>query len=200
MIFKLLKIVFLVTAFSQTAIAASSSGGSSRKLLLVEVNGLLGYGSSKASTDTSTPTITSVNVGLGLGVNIKSFSLGLSYDYRSLVQLSDVDPNVGNRRGTFISPISIFVKLNFEAVKFGVMIINSGKYELSNTTLTGQTLSYTKPSGFRFSVNLKKMNKVEPTFFYESVSFSERELNGVASSLSSNLNYSNYGVGARYEF
>lgn len=200
--FKFFKIIFILCTFAQFAAAATtkSSGAKSRSLLLVEVNALFGYGTSKTATDSSSPVITSANVGLGVGINIKKFSLGVSYDYRSLVQTSDVDPTLGNRRGTFISPISVFVRLNFESVKFGLMLVNSGKYDFTNTTVTGQALAYTKPSGFRFNVNFKPIKKLEPTFFYESISFSEKELDGVASAVTSNLNYSNYGLGVRYEF
>jgi hypothetical protein len=164
------------------------------------MSGLFGYGSAKSSNDTSSPTITSLNLGVGLGINIKKFSLGVSYDYRSLSQISDVDVNVGNRRGVFTSPISILLRLNFEAVQFGVLIINSGQYEMLNNTATGQKLTYSKPSGFRFTLNMKKIKKVSPTIFYESVTFSQKELDGVATASSDNLSYANYGLGVRYEF
>lgn len=197
--YNFLKIIIFISLISNMAYAASASEGG-KKLVLFELYGLFGFGAAKTATDISTPVITSANLGIGLGVNIRKFSLGVSFDYRSLMQTSDVEPTVGNRRGTFISPLSFFVKLNFDNVKFGLMLINSGKYDFVNTTTTGQTLSYTKPSGFRFNVNFKKINKVEPTVFYESVAFSEKELDGVPSAATNNLQYSNYGVGVRYGF
>ncbi len=199
-----LKIIFFISLVSQISFAATSSQGSNsgnkHKYFLAEVNALFGFGSSQISTDSSSPNIDSANLGLGVGLNIRRFTLGVSYDYRSLVQMSDTDPNVGNRRGTFISPGSVFVKLNFDAIHFGFMLVNSGKYEISNTTITGQKLSYTNPSGFRFNINFRKLRGLNPTFFYESVSFSGKELDGTSSTLTNNLNYSNYGLGVRYEF
>lgn len=192
--FKILAVLLLsTTAFGESA--------TKQRRMLFDVTGLFGYGSAKASADTAPPTIGSFNLGVALGVNIKRFSVGVEYDYRMLTQYSKAEGNSGNRRGTFVSPISFFVRLNFEKIKFGFMLINSGKYDLMNKTLDGKVVSYGKPSGFRFQVNFKSYKKLSPGLFYESVDFSEQSIDGLSpSALNEKLKYSNYGFGVRYEF
>lgn len=191
--FKILAVLLLTSsAWSQTA--------TKQRRILFDVTGFLGYGSAKTSTDTTPPTVGSFTLGVALGVNIKRFSVGAQYDYRILTQYSKTEGNAGNRRGTFTSPVSFFVRLNFEKIKFGFTLINSGKYDLMNKTFDGKIVSYGKPSGFRFQVNFKSYKKLSPGVFYESVDFSERTVDGVPSALSEKLNYGNYGFGARYEF
>jgi len=189
---------FLVLLVPQILLAAPAS--KKQRRILFDVTALLGYGSIKTSTDAASPTIGSFTLGVALGVNIKRFSVGLGYDYRILTQHSDVDTTVGNRRGNFTSPLSFFVRLNFEKVKFGFMLINSGQYDLMNATIDGKKVTYLKPSGFRFTVNFKNFKKVSPGLFYESVDFSEKSVDGVSSVMTDKLNYGNYGLGVRYEF
>lgn len=179
---------------------AQSASGTSQKLLLLDATAQFGYGSVKAASDTSSPSIGNFTLCLAAGVNIKKFSLGAEYDYRILTQFTDTDPMVGNRRGTFASPLSIFVRLNFEVVKFGFTMINSGVYDLMNTTAGGQKVSYLKPSGFQFNVNFKKFRHISPGLFYESVSFSDTSIDGVTSTMANKVNYTTFGVGARYGF
>lgn len=194
---KFLAPIFLVMFYSLSGFAQT---GAKSKRLLFEVNTLFGWGASQIATDTSPPAIGSFDLGLVAGVNIKKISLGLSYDYRILTQFTDVEPLVGNRRGTFVSPVSVLFRLNFEKIKFGFLLVNSGTYELTNKTAVGQKLVYTKPSGFRFDIIFKKFGKITPVLFYESVAFSGMQLDGLDAPLSSNLNYSNYGAGIKYEF
>lgn len=181
-----------VLAYSQT--------GSKARRFALEFNALFGWGNSQTATDAKVPSIGSFDLGVGLGINIKKITLGMSYDYRTLTQYSDVDSTVGNRRGTFITPASLFVRLNFEKVKFSLMLINSGTYQLTNIAATGQKVAYTEPSGFRFDVIFKKMKKLTPLIFYESASFSGMTLDGAKAALASNLNYSSFGAGIKYEF
>ncbi len=189
--------IFTVLLIGSNAWSATST---KQRKVLFDVTGLLGYGSAKTSTDTAPPTIGSFTLGVALGVNIKRFSLGAAYDYRILTQYSKAEGDAGNRRGTFVSPMSIFVRLNFEKIKFGFVLINSGTYELMNKTFDGKTVSYSKPSGFRFQVNFKEYKKISPGLFYESVDFSEKSVGGINSPLTEKLNYSNYGFGVRYGF
>lgn len=191
--------IFLIIILPCSSFSAESKS-SGRRLFLFDVSALFGWGSSKIATDTSVPTIGSFNLGLNAGVNIKKISLGASYDYRILTQYSSIDPAVGNRRGTFVTPVSIFVRLNFEKIRFGLSLINSGTYEMTDKTALGQTLSYLNPSGFRFEVILKKFTRMTPVFFYESVGFSTLALDGTQTSLTNKLTYSSFGVGAKYEF
>lgn len=192
--FKILAVLLLsTTAWSQTA--------TKQRRILFDVTGLLGYGSATTSTDAAPPAIGSFTLGVALGVNIKRFSVGAQYDYRILTQYSKAEGNSGNRRGTFASPLSFFVRLNFEKIKFGFTLINSGKYDLMNKTFDGKVVSYSKPSGFRFQVNFKSYKKLSPGLFYESVDFSEQSIDGLPpSALNEKLKYSNYGFGVRYEF
>lgn len=191
------KFFYLILFLGSTAMAAPSKKA---RLILFDVSALLGYGSVKLSTDAAAPTIGSFTLSPALGVNIKKFSLGVAYNYRILTQHSSVEPSVGNRRGTFISPMSFFIRLNFEKIKFGVMLINSGQYDLMNSTSDGKKVSYLKPNGFIFTMNLKTFKKTSPGIFYESVDFSDKTLDGAASPMTEKINYSNYGFGVRYEF
>lgn len=190
----------LILLFLFAPIMAQAQTAGKQRRLFFDVTGLLGYGSVKAASDAASPTIGSFTLGLAVGVNIKRFAIGVGYDYRILTQHSAVDPTVGNRRGNFASPLTIHLRLNFEKIKFGFVMINSDKYELMNTTSDGKKLIYKNPSGFRFTANFKNIKKLSPMLFYESVDFSERDLDGVASSLADKVNYSNYGLGVRYEF
>ncbi|MEK6627281.1 MAG: hypothetical protein AABY53_01540 [Bdellovibrionota bacterium] len=189
----------LVLIFTFPMMAFSQAGGKSRRFLF-EINSMFGYGSAKIATDAAAPTIGSFNLGVGLGINIKKFTIGLGADYRILTQHSDVDPTVGNRRGTFISPTSLLIRINFEKIKFGLLLISNGSYDLTNITANGKKLKYTNPNGFRFDLIFKKFAKLTPLVFYESVNFSGSQLDGVPSVVSSNLNYSNFGAGIKYDF
>lgn len=189
--------ILVVLLFSTTAWSATAT---KQRLILFDVTGQLGYGSVKTSTDMAPPAIGSFTLGIALGVNIKRFSVGAEYDYRILTQYSTTEVDSGNRRGNFVSPISIFVRLNFEKIRFGFVLINSGKYDLLNKTSDGKTVSYSKPSGFRFQVNFKEYKKLSPGVFFESVDFSEKSVDGINSAPSEKLNYGNYGFGVRYGF
>lgn len=179
---------------------AFSQSGEKSKRFLFEFNTLFGWGSSQMASDATVPSIGSFDLGIGAGVNIKKITLGISYDYRILTQFSDVDATVGNRRGTFVSPSSLLFRLNFEKIKFGFLLINNGTYELTNITATGKKVVYTDPSGFRFDLIFKKMSKITPIIFFESVNFSGMQLDGVKATLSGNLNYTNFGAGVKYAF
>lgn len=191
------KILF-ISLFIPT-VSYSQSGGSA-KFFMLEFNSLFGWGGAKTATDATTPSIGTFNLGIGLGVNIKKVTLGLSYDYRMLTQFSDVDATVGNRRGTFISPTSLLFRINFEKIKIGILLINNGTYNLMNITANGKKVVYTNPSGFRFDFIFRKMNKFTPVIFFESVTFSGMNLDGIPSALTSNLIYSSYGAGLKYDF
>ena len=180
-------------------LAFSQSGGKS-KFLMFEINSQFGWGHSQIAGDASVPTIGSFNLGIGLGLNIKKITLGLSSDYRILTQYSTVDPTVGNRRGDFVTPISLLFRINFEKIKFGFLFINNGSYTLTNKTADAKKLVYINPSGFRFELIFKKIPKVTPSLFFESVDFSAKKLDGINSDLNTKLNYSNYGVGFKYDF
>ena len=197
MAFSVFKIIMLILIFPMMAFSQSS--GSSKRFLF-EINSLFGYGSAKTASDLTAPVIGAFNLGVALGINIKKITLGLSYDYRVLTQYSEVDVTVGNRRGTFISPTSLLLRINFEKIKFGFLIIGNGTYDLTNITANGKKLIYTNPSGFRFDLIFKKFSKLTPLIFYESVSFSGMQLDGVPSAPSSNLNYSSIGGGIKYDF
>lgn len=193
----ILRIIFLFALFP---LHAYSQAGSKTKRFLFEVHSRAGWGSSQIATDANVPSIGSFSVGAGIGINIKKFSIGISYDYRILTQHSDVDSSVGNRRGTFVSPASLFLRLNFEKIKFGLSLINSGTYELTNITGPGQKVIYTEPGGVRFDVIFKKLAKFTPLIFFESANFSGMQLDGVKSALTNNLTYSNFGAGIKYDF
>lgn len=191
---KNLFMIILLTPFFALAQAQK------QRRIFFDVTGLLGYGSVKSASDAASPTIGSFTAGLAVGINIKKFAVGVGYDYRILTQHSAVDPTVGNRRGSFSSPLTLHVRLNFEKIKFGFVLINSDSYELMNTTSDGKKLTYKKPSGFRFTVNFKTIRKISPGLFYESVDFAERDLDGIAAPLTDKVSYGNYGLGVRYEF
>ena len=193
----LLPMLFLISAQVGWAQAGSSS---KQKRIVFDISSHLGTGSLKTSADVAAPTLGSFGLGVSLGFNIKRFSLGVASDYRILTQYSSVEDSVGNRRGNFLSPISLFVRLNFEKIKFGIILINSGQYDLMNKTADGKKVSYTKPSGFRFHFGFKNFKKFTPELFYESVDFSEKNVDGVVSTLSDKMNYGSYGLGVRYEF
>ncbi len=197
--FVLCKFIFLISIWPCLSFSAESKS-SGHKLLLLDANALFGWGSSKIATDTSIPSIGSFNLGLNVGANIKKFSLGASYDYRILTQYSSIDPTVGNRRGNLITPLSVFVRLNFEKIRFGLSLVTSGTYEMTDKTSTGQSLSYLNPSGFRFEIILKKFPRATPMFFYETIGFSTKSVDGFQSALSDKLTYTSFGVGAKYEF
>lgn len=196
----MIKILFAaLTASLISSISFAQTSGKSKRFLF-EVNTLFGWGSSQTSTDVAVPAIGAFNLELAAGFNVKRLSLGAAYDYRILTQFTEVDPTVGNRRGTFVSPVSIFVRLNFEKIKFGFMMINSGTYELTNKTVTDQKLAYTQPSGFRFDIIFRKFSKITPMIHYESVAFSGMQLDGVDSTPASKLTFSNFGAGIKYDF
>lgn len=195
--FGIIRIIFIVlclpvTSFSQT--------GSKSKRFLIEFNTLIGWGGSQIAGDANVPSVGTFGLGIGLGVNVKKFTLGLSYDYRILTQFSDVDATVGNRRGAIVSPTSLLLRINFEKIKFGLLLISNGAYELTNITSSGKKVVYTDPSGMRFDIIFKKMARFTPLLFLETISFSGMQLDGVKSALSSPLNYSNFGAGLKYDF
>ncbi len=192
--------LFFFSLIMGQATWAQESSATKQRAILFDIASYLGLGQVKSSTDSTSPTIGSFTLNAALGVNIKRFSLGAETDYRILTQYSSVEAGVGNRRGNFTSPLSLFVRLNFEKIKFGFVLINSGQYDLLNKTSDGKKVSYTKPNGYRFTIHLKNYKKVSPGFFYESVDFSEKNVDGVVSSLSEKLTYGNYGFGVRYEF
>lgn len=161
---------------------------------------MFGWGSAQRAGDAAVPSIGTFDLGIGLGINIKKITVGISYDYRSLTQHSDINSSVGNRRGNFTSPTSLLFRVNFEKIRMGFLLINNGSYELKNLDVNNKKITYTKPSGFRFDLIFRKMKKITPFLFFESVSFSGMQLDGIDSALSSNLNYSNNGVGIKYEF
>ena len=191
---------FFTSIFLLNPVFANSQSSSKAKLLLFEVYSLAGWGSSQIATDAKVPSIGTFTVGAGVGLNIKKFSIGVSYDYRVLTQFSDVDSSVGNRRGTFVTPASLFLRLNFEKIRFGIGLISGGTYELTNMTSSGQKVVYTDSSGIRFDIIFKRMAKFTPLIFVETASFSGMQLDGVKSTLASKLNYSNFGAGIKYEF
>lgn len=188
---------FIIILFIPAICFSQSSGGNKR--FMFEVSTLFGWGRSQIAGDAQVPSIGTFDLGVGLGINIKKFTIGVGYDYRILTQYSDVDPTVGNRRGYFATP-SILLRVNFEKIKIGIILITDGIYDLTNITANGKKVAYTKPSGYRFELNFKKIKKITPMIYSESFSFSGMQLDGVNSALSSNLVYSNFGAGLKYEF
>ena len=193
----ILKLLFL---FTLIPLQAFSQGSTKTKLLLFEVSALAGWGSSQLPSDANVPSIGTFTLGAAIGINVKKISIGVGYDYRTLTQYSDVDPTVGNRRGTFISPATVFLRLNFERIKFGLVLISSGTYELTNITSTGQKVIYTDPSIVRFDLIFKKQKRFTPLIYIETASFSGMQLDGVKSTLPANLTYTNFGAGIKYEY
>lgn len=193
----ILKLLFF---FTLIPLQAFSQGNTKTKLLLFEVSALAGWGSSQLPSDANVPAIGTFTLGAALGINVKKISIGVGYDYRTLTQYSEVDPAVGNRRGTFISPATVFLRLNFEKIKFGLVLISSGTYELTNITSTGQKVIYTDPSIVRFDLIFKKQKRFTPLIYIETASFSGMQLDGVKSTLPANLTYTNFGAGIKYEY
>ncbi len=190
--------IFFLTLF--IPIIGLAQAGAKSKRFLIEVNSMFGWGSAQRAGDAAVPSIGTFDLGIGLGINIKKITVGISYDYRILTQHSDVNSSVGNRRGNFTSPTSLLFRVNFEKIRMGFLLINNGSYELTNLDVNGKKIIYTKPSGFRFDLIFRQMKKITPFLFFESVSFSGMQLDGIDSALSSNLSYSNNGVGIKYEF
>lgn len=162
---------------------------------------MLGMGSSVASTDPTKTSVGMTTAGATMGVRIKQkFLLGFAVDYRFITQLSDYDPNVGNRRGNSLTYVSPLLGFELGSVTIKGMYHFMGNYSLQNTTTTGQKLSYEEPSGFRVELMIGLKFKLKPILFYESIKFSKQLLDGTATSTQIPVTLSNYGLGFSYPF
>jgi hypothetical protein len=129
-----------------------------------------------------------------------TLTVGVRADYRFITQFTAVDPSVGNRRGSFLSPASPYLGIALGRIYASAAVVMLGDYELTNPTISGDTVKYDSPSGFRVDLKWMRSHGIEPAIFYESVSFARASISGKDSSLANPVTLSHYGAGIVYSY
>jgi len=96
-------------------------------------------------------------------------SVGLSTDYRSFIQHSDLNQNIGNLRGQRWNFAAPTVVIDFHVFLIKLEYQTSGDYALTNTAVDGAEVSYSKLNGFRTTA-------IVPTKYWLGNKFLDREL------------------------
>ncbi|MEK6577762.1 MAG: hypothetical protein AABZ55_00930 [Bdellovibrionota bacterium] len=186
-------VLFGVLLFPTNSFADRYGGHS---ILWFNAHTFVGYGNAKATGDRTVPTVGTTTLGAEIGFRIaRKFLIGASADYRFVTQFSAYDPLVGNRRGSNTTLGSPILGWEFNGMALKAMLHISGNYKIQNTTQSGQSLSYSKASGFRIEFTLPWGTWLKPTAFYESVSYSNQMLDGVATGNPVPLALNQYGIG-----
>ncbi len=158
-----------------------------------------GNGKAKAGSDASSPEMTHVFGGITYGLNIaETFVVGGTSDYRSVSQRTASNAlTFGNRSGTRINVFSptLIIDLQKAFVKADYQFI--GNYELTNSTATGQKISYQAPKGYRGQLGFyfSKNKDAFLSLYYEALEFgSEQVGTAAAKTLTNKLRLNSYGV------
>lgn len=164
----------------------------------------MGMGKVSLPSDSQSPSMGFTNLGTTIApMFLKGkVGLGLSLDYRFITQFSEVVTTVGNRRGSYMNLVAPTLVLNFKKFRFKIAYHMMGTYSLLNTTLAGESISYSKPSGLHaeMGVALSKSNKFYVTGSMESISFSTKNLDGNSSTLAEPISLNQYAIGIMYVF
>jgi hypothetical protein len=193
-------IVLLATSIPLMPFRAQAYGDFGEPLSVpihVDLSGGWGYSTASDALAQSTK-LGQWNFGATIGVLMGGvFFAGLSSDYRASAQYSDVgalDGNVSGKRWNMASPTLGFRSTAGFVVKFDYQL--TGDYELANKTLSGASVRYAEPKGWRISGLYQLSGLIHASAFFESVSFGKRvnSENGEIA-LSPGLSMSQFGAG-----
>ncbi len=158
--------------------------------LYLDASGFMGYTKSTDQDGADSPTLLQPGGGATLGWRFASLLiLGVSSDYRAINHMSDVTPQVGNRRGTRFNIVS--PTLGIQAGKFLLKGDYQflGNYKLGNQTVEGADMTFKSPSGFRASLAYALADHVYTGLYYETINFGKQEVStGTEIELSKKLN------------
>ena len=156
-----------------------------------------------SSSVASSPTLLGYGLGLSIGYDvIRVFFLGFAADAEWVGQYTAPDDATGNRRGNRLqfSP-QIGARIGDFVFKGDYQFM--GNYNLSTSDAAGNTVSYTKPSGFRLQALYGLTEDIYGGLIYQSVSFSNQHLvgpNAGDTALSQNFSLTQFGVTLAYTF
>jgi hypothetical protein len=163
----------------------------------LDINGTWGYSSAKGQTVTSSTSLGQWTGGITIAPRLGDvIFIGLSSDFRSTAQYSDVstfDGNFSGRRWNMASPTLGFRRSGF-VVKFDYQML--GDYELRSKTADGASVKYTQPQGWRAALMYKMTGIIHVSGFYEGMTYGKKMDSSLGeTTLSDKLKLSQFGVG-----
>jgi hypothetical protein len=146
-----------------------------------------------------------------VGYRFGFLGVGNYFDYFVQSQLTTYDANVGNQRGTQMNLFTPTVSMYFNYVQLRFSYYLNSKYELSNPTIAGDSVTYTNPMAYRiqmiFGGNLiNKKFKVAPKnmigfgLYYESQTYSTAQEGNMAVNFSPSISSTAFGAMLVWQF
>jgi hypothetical protein len=154
----------------------------------------LGYAAPSLPGDSSTPALGFGQAGAQLEFQWKRLIFGAATDYTIFNQYSPVDPNVGNRRGSYFNPVSPELGVQLGQVLLRASFRFLGTYNLDNVNAADQAISYASPLGFGVVLSGPLHQRIWGGLSYSYTQFSQQVTGGTAANLSSPLSLSVFGL------
>jgi hypothetical protein len=147
--------------------------------LYLEVFGSVGSARGAVPSGSSSPTLAEYGVGVTAGARIGSgFFLGLTSDFRSIVQLSDTSLPIGNHQGTRWNYVGPMAGWQYRRLILKADLQGLGNYNFTNLTGTGQTLQYTAPIGGRATALFRLFWHINAGAHFEYLTFGGQTIGG----------------------
>lgn len=175
--------------------AAGYGGSSGDDTFYLDLHLVGAYAQVAHPSIVSSPTLGEGSGGLTLGWYFYSpLFICISGDYGNMSQLSSVDDQIGNFRGTRGPGASAGLGINLSGYILKAEYVGLSTYNLTNANSSGQSISYSGASGVRGALLFPFFTSLDMGLFYESTSYSQQSLSGTSATLSSPLVLTEYGL------